>query len=161
MWSAILAGAEYPIHTLRRRIVATDDFIGLGREIEPAAGKIQSVHGMQRAEIDGRQRLARDQVDNRDRVKSAVEPMPLPVGDEREAPVIRGDDLVRIRSGWKLSENLKRRGVDDGDGVLVFRQREDRRVLRRRNACRAAPLPTSQRSTPIISFCSCVPPAAE
>ncbi len=69
---AILAGAENPIHALGRGIVTADDFIRLRGEIEFAAGEVQAVSGAHRAEVDGRQRLARDEIDHRDGVESAV-----------------------------------------------------------------------------------------
>src|ERR1700680_1439612 len=55
---AILARAENPIHTLAARIVTSDNFVRLRREIKFSARKCQPVGGAQRAEIDRRQRLA-------------------------------------------------------------------------------------------------------
>ncbi len=91
---AILAGAENPIHMLRGRIVTADDFIRLRREIELAAREIQPVRGMQRAQIDGGQRLAGNQIDDRNCVQSTVGT--AVVRDEGEFAVVGGNDLVRI-----------------------------------------------------------------
>ena len=61
---SILTCAEDPIHVLRGRIVAADDFICFRSEIKFAACEIQAVSGTQCAEIDGRQRLAGNQIDD-------------------------------------------------------------------------------------------------
>ena len=121
--SPILAGAEDPIDVLRGWIVAADDLIRLRREIEFAAREIQSVSGMQRAEIDGGQRLAGNQIDDGDRVQSAVGT--AVVRDVGEFAVVGGDDFVGIGAGGDAGQNLQCGGIDDRDRVVALRKNQE------------------------------------
>src|ERR1700685_2942201 len=69
---AVLPSAENPVDALSSGIVPADDFVGLRREIEFATGEGESVGPVQRAQVDGRQRLAGREIDYRDRVSGAL-----------------------------------------------------------------------------------------
>ena len=85
-------------------IVPANDFICLCCEIELAAGKCQTMRGMQSSQVDGRQCLAGDEINDGNRMQVAVGP--AVVGDIGDFAVIGSDDLVRVGAGRQARQDL-------------------------------------------------------
>ena len=114
--STILAGAEDPIDFLGGGIVAANGF-GLFRcEPDFPSGKIETVRTAECAEVDLAERFLRDEVDDREGVERAA----AVVGDVGGFAVGRGDDFVRVIADGDFGDDFKRRGIDDGESVIVF-----------------------------------------
>jgi hypothetical protein len=69
---SVLPRPYQPINSLRRRVVTTSNLIGFRREIQLPSSEDQSMRGMQRTEINGRQSLLSGEIDHGDGVESAV-----------------------------------------------------------------------------------------
>ena len=95
---AILTGAHDPIHFTGGGIVTAEYLVRFGGEVEFAAHVIQAVRPMQRAQIDGAQRLLGYQVDHRN-------------GVVRAAAVVGNVGELAVRGGHLARRSWRRPGV--------------------------------------------------
>lgn len=117
---SILPRAQHPIHALAGRVVAPNDFIRFRGEIKLPTGEVQAVRGMQRVQVDWRQRLAGNQVNHGNSIETAV--YSTVVRNVRTLAVIRGDDFMWIGTGGNPSQNLQCRRIDNCYRVVALSQ---------------------------------------
>jgi len=119
---AILADADDAIDCAGRRIVAANGFCCFGSEPEFAIDEVEAVGSAQRAEIDGRERLLRKEIDDGDGVIGAK----AVIGDIGGFAVGGGDDFVRIFADGDARNDVQACGIDDRKGVIGLGQRQKR-----------------------------------
>src|SRR5712664_375996 len=127
---SVLPGAYQPIDTLRRWVVTADNLIRFRREIQLASSEDLSMRGMQRTEINGRQRLLSGEIDYRDGVESAVRTSVI--GNVRIFAVRRGFHFMRIRSRRHATHDLQGRRIDNRQCIVAFLKNEQ---SQRRRLC--------------------------
>ena len=115
----LLARAEQPVDLVGRRIVAADGHVGLGGEVELAAGEPQSVRASERAQLDVVQLFPGRDVDDREGVAPALA-IAAVIAREREFPVVGDGQLVGVLPDGDAAHHLAVRRIDDGHRVLAL-----------------------------------------
>ena len=103
-------------------IVSADDLGALGGKPGFPGDEGQAVRSIQRAEVDGRERLLCDEVNHREGVIASA----AVIGDVGGLAVGRGDDFVGIFEDWNSRDDLQRGGVDNGERPVALGEHEQR-----------------------------------
>ena len=119
---AVLAGAEHHVDLVRRRVVAADHLVRLGREVDLVADCRESVRAAQRRQVDAVQFLAAGDVDHRERVARRV--AAAIVRDERQLAVRGRLHLVRLIAGANRPQHLFRRRIDNRERPLFVQHQQ-------------------------------------
>ena len=92
-------------------------------QVSPAT-KVEAVGAVQWAEVDWRQRLLRDEIDDREGVVASA----AVIGDVGGFAVGGGDDFVGVLEDGDFRDHLQCGGVDDGERPIALGEREERGV---------------------------------
>ena len=108
---AVLADAEEPVNFIGGGIVAGDEFVEFGGEIEFAVGEKDAVRAAERAEVHAMNFFLRDEINHGERVAGIFGAV---IRDDRELAVSGRGDFVRAFAGGNAGDYLFGGGIHDG-----------------------------------------------
>ena len=141
--SAVLPRAEDEIDLLRCRVEAAEGFGCFRREPQFSAGELEPVRPAKRSQIDRRERFLPGEIDDADGIVRAASV----IGDVGGIAVGRGDHFVRIGSRGRFEEDFQRCRIDRREGLIGFRERQQKRSGRWQNRQRPMPPEKSARAS--------------